>query len=278
LNSDDFLSSFIGALVAAALLAAILLAVVLSPLFFLASIPVAAYVYYRNSPQTKEKLAKARTEALYQQALEIAEPDTDYHADRMFASLQEPARSVAAEIYKLEGIQLPPPVPPICDSIEGARYRDQLIKYINTAHDQTIADGFVDALIECMPTYQKGEGLFEATVPITNKEVENIAARFYQYGSYFRELKRRLDRNLNLQKGVLPSEYKGDNCAFAYLKDTPLLDLEQAKYRIGLNARTEHTQIVAGSGSGKTNLLQFLIHHDTSHDCCIIVIDSDLSP
>jgi hypothetical protein len=249
-------------------------AFLMTPVFLVAGVPVVAYLYHRNSPRTKEKLARQRTEALYEQARAIAPPNVDAHADRLFDALDETTRDVAAAIYKLEGIDPPPPLPPICDSIEGARYRDRLIKYINTAHDQTVSDEFVDALIECMPRFPPSEGIFEATATLTGDEVERLIAPFYRHDDFFKSLKKTLDRNLTHQKDVMPSDYKGDNVTYAYLRDTPLLDLETRRFRIGLKARAEHTQVIAASGSGKTSLLQYLIHHDLDEDCCVIVIDS----
>ncbi len=272
----EFASSFGGIILAAVAVTVLLLALLLAPVFAVASVPIAAYVYYRNSPAKKEKEARARTEALYRQALAFAPPDIDRHLDMMIDGLKEPAISVAIELYKLEGIRPPPPVPPICDGIEGARYRDQLNRYINTAHDADQTDAFVEALVDCLPDYEESEGIFRATAQLTNREIEQFILPFYQYDDHFRELKKVLDRNLLAQKGVMPSDYKGENCAFAYLKDTPLLPLEKRSYRVDLDARFEHTQIIAGSGSGKSKLIEFLVHHDLDldEDACVIVIDS----
>jgi hypothetical protein len=274
---DDFAASFVGIILVAAAFSVVLLALFLTPVFALAGVPVLAYLYHRNSPATKEKEARDRTEELYRKALALVPPDVEAHIDRMSGALAEPALSAAMEIYHLEGVEPPPPVPPICDSIEGARYRDQLIRYINTVHDGKRTDGFVDALIDCLPSYaEDGEGIFLTTQALSNEEIHGLIAPFYRHDDYFRALKRQLDKNLQEQKGVFPEDYKGDNCAFAYLKATPLLALEKRSMRVGLKARTEHTQVVAGSGSGKTSLLQYLIHHDITPpgDCCVIVIDS----
>lgn len=279
LSSDplsEFASSFGGAILAAMLLLALVLALLLTPVIALAAVPLVWLAYHRNSPKTKERLARERTEALYAIAAGLVPPDQDRHLDRLIAALDPPALTTAHALYRLEGLEPPPPVPPICNSIEGARYRDKLNAYIAKAHDAAQTDDFVDALIECMPKPGTGEGIFEAKARLTNAEIEQLIVPFYDYPDHFRALKRQLDRNLEAQRGVLPKDYKGDNAAFAYLKDTPLLELEERQYRIGLKARTEHTQIVAGSGSGKTSLLQYLVHHDITPagDCCVIVIDS----
>lgn len=237
---------------------------------------IAAYIYHRNSPAVKERRSREATEELYRLASAIEPPDLDRDLDRMMARLDARAMPVAIELYKLEGINAPPPVPPICNSIEGARYRDKLHAYIAGNYDRSKAESFLDALIYCLWEEPTGEGIFEGTSYLSNKEIEDLIVGFYDYPDHFRELKKVFDRNLHEQKGVMPSAYEGENCAFAYLKDTPLLDLEKRVTRVGLAARTEHTQIVAGSGSGKTSLIDYMIHHDLDpdSDCCVVVIDS----
>lgn len=272
----EFASSFLAVIVLAFAALALLLAVVLTPFLAIAAVPAVAYLIWRNSPNTKEQEARKRTEQLYAIAAGITPPDQDRHLDRLISAFDPPALTTAHAIYRLEGLEPPPPVPPVCNSIEGARYRDKLNDYIAKAHDAGHTDEFVDALIACMPRYESSAGIFEAKARLSNAEIEKLIVPFYDYPDHFRALKRQLDRNLEAQRGVLPKDYKGDNGAFAYLKDTPLFDLEERQFRVGLKARTEHTQIVAGSGSGKTSLLQYLIHHDItpSGDCCVIVIDS----
>jgi hypothetical protein len=274
---DDFISSFGGAIFLAAIAVVLVLAALLMPVFALAAVPAVAYVYYRNSSKTKEREARARTEELYRLASNITPPNVSEHLDSIIAAVDVPhVRDAAVEIYLMEGVTTPDPVPLICDSIEGARYRDKLLAYIDNAHNVERTDEFVTALIECMPAYREGDGIFNATAILSNDEVEDLIQPFYQYPDHFRPLKKVLDRNLIAQKSVLPSAYKGENATFAYLKDTPLLALEKYGFKVGLKARTEHTQIVAGSGSGKTSLLEYMIHTDLdpANDCCVIVIDS----
>ena len=273
----EFLASFGGAILAAAVLSLLIMAVFFLPLLAIAAVPAVAYIYHRNSPQTKEREARVRTEELFRIASDIKPPNYDAHLDRIIAVIEDQAvRDVAVEIYILEGFSQPPPVPPICDSVEGARYRDKLHAYIGSAHDHKATDEFVDALIDCLPARSAGKGIFAAKRALSNDEVEGLIQPFYGYPDYFRELKKVFDRNLVSQKSVLPSAYKGDNCTFAYLKDTPLLALERHETRVGLSARMEHTQIVAGSGSGKTSLLEYMIHDDLDQfkENCVIVIDS----
>jgi Type IV secretory system Conjugative DNA transfer len=71
-------------------------------------------------------------------------------------------------------------------------------------------------------------------------------------------------------KPLFPKDYK------EVLKDTPLYDLVQAKYpfNLPLKPRLEHQWIVAGTGAGKTQLLQRMICDDIEHGRSVVVIDS----
>lgn len=69
------------------------------------------------------------------------------------------------------------------------------------------------------------------------------------------------------QKIVMPSENRTTSPEYlvdGYLQGTPFQPLfyRTLPFAIPFPARFEHTHIVAGSGHGKTQLLQFLIHHD----------------
>lgn len=66
---------------------------------------------------------------------------------------------------------------------------------------------------------------------------------------------------------VLPSantHTSPDYLVDAYLEGTPLHDffMSPLPFSIPFPARFEHTHVVGGTGHGKTQLLQFLIHHD----------------
>ena len=66
----------------------------------------------------------------------------------------------------------------------------------------------------------------------------------------------------------------------SYLAGTPLADfaLTPVPFSLPLEARFEHCHIVGGTGHGKTQLLQLLIHHDLvqaqDNASSIVVIDS----
>jgi len=90
----------------------------------------------------------------------------------------------------------------------------------------------------------------------------------------------RFDRALKL---VLPTQSRISEPAVlvdTYLSGTPFHDLlyRPLPFAIPFPARFEHTHIVGGTGHGKTQLMQFLIHHDIvraqEDGRSIVVIDS----
>lgn len=271
---DDFWQLYGTALILALAIAAVFFAALAAPVVGFAALPVVGYLYYRNSPATKEREARTRTEALYRAALACAPVDREGNLTRIFATYDEPEAEVAFDLYEAEGFDLPPPVPPICNSVEGARYRDALVAYMSKVHDPERADRFMDALVTCIPRYASSGGLFRATAKLTNEEIERLILPFYDHEEFFRPLRKVIDRNYTEQKEVMPSDYTGKNCAWDYLKNTPLLTLAERKVDIGLVNRNEHTYILAGSGHGKTSLIRYLVTNDMEEDCCAIVIDN----
>lgn len=109
----------------------------------------------------------------------------------------------------------------------------------------------------------------------------------------FTTLGRRVYENACSETGVLPDEehkkplispldskLPPQEMADVYLKGTPLLELLQTPvpFSIPEVARFEHHWIVAGSGHGKTQTLQYLIAHDLERvatgNASVVVIDS----
>ncbi len=90
-------------------------------------------------------------------------------------------------------------------------------------------------------------------------------------------------QHTSTQKIVMPTENKSTSPEYlvdGYLQGTPfvLFFSRTVPFAIPFPARFEHTHIVAGSGHGKTQLLQFLIHHDLmkakDDGRSVIVLDS----
>lgn len=93
-------------------------------------------------------------------------------------------------------------------------------------------------------------------------------------------LSKRYDEKIKLR---LPSEEKKmrpEDMVEVYLQGTAFRDFFRAPlpFAIPFPARFEHTHIVGGTGHGKTQLLQFLIHHDLvrakEDGRAVVVIDS----
>lgn len=84
-------------------------------------------------------------------------------------------------------------------------------------------------------------------------------------------------------KIIMPTQNKNTSPEYlieGYLQGTPFLSFFNSTlpFAIPFPARFEHTHIVAGSGHGKTQLLQFLIHHDLmkalEDERSVVVLDS----
>jgi Type IV secretion-system coupling protein DNA-binding domain len=106
----------------------------------------------------------------------------------------------------------------------------------------------------------------------------------------FDRMRDTLDRNIvaisggkGATKFVFPSEQKNGDPQYlvdAYLGSTPLHGFFEAglPFAIPFPARFEHTHVIGGTGHGKTQLLQFLIHHDLERaredGRSVVVIDS----
>lgn len=140
--------------------------------------------------------------------------------------------------------------------------------------------------------------LMEA-LPKTGEAVEALAFPFYRRDAIdaglFAGLRERLSRNqlgasglpyeprfYDSPKLVNPSDHEGSphEIVHAYLKETPFEGLFSAGIPLEIpdSARFEHHWIVAGSGHGKSQTLQYLIAHDLDRvargEGSVVVIDS----
>ncbi|PLX32677.1 MAG: hypothetical protein C0605_17635 [Hyphomicrobiales bacterium] len=247
-----------------------------------AAIAGGGVLYYLNNhywPKMKEEEKQDRTRALYQQALSCVQTKTDLRRRLQQAGITDDTLLwVASQLYDMEGLTPPDEPPVVANTIEAARYRDKLSKYIESAqpnHYREFSNEVVDILANEQAT---GEGIFHSKSLRTPEDIEDLIIRFYDTEDCFKELRRRLDRNYNEQKGILPTKYKGDNCQWDYLKDTPLLKMEYVERRVSLTNRTRHTHILGASGSGKSVLIEYIISRDLTgdEDNCVVLIDSQV--
>ncbi|MDA4846417.1 helicase HerA domain-containing protein [Hoeflea poritis] len=236
-------------------------------------LPGVIYYAHVNSAEYKEKGVKAQTEALYRQAAALAPPDAEKLIDRLNWDVPELAQAALA-ISAIEGYARPKEPPLVCNTVEGARYRDKLHRYIEKANALEDHDDFLNALFACLPKYKKSDGMFEASAELTNEDVEKLILPFYEHDRFFHNLRQKLERNFREQDNVLPSKYKGEHCAYAYLKDTPLILLASIPQRVSLKNLTSHMWVLAGTGHGKTSLVKYMIAKQLDEDCTIVVMDS----
>lgn len=215
----------------------------------------------------------------------------------------------------------PLPSPAIINSIEGARWRDQIRKTIRhlqlaaptlTAMHTTllnVAWVFTVALPlsarTLLETPLDEEDDAEVTTPLVDVMahldlcVQGLTNFFHQNEfvaqDLFTPLRTQLFTNAYAVSGfrfdfdpkkvgkiIFPLSYKGAqrDIPREYLKNTPLLQLftEQVSVKIPPETRFEHQWMVAGSGHGKTNALQYQIANDLGHvaagNASLIVMDS----
>jgi len=296
-NSNEFIW---GALILSLL---ITLAIIITPILL---IGVPAYIFYRlymENPKRLERLAREETMVLYNYAIAGSADLSDSEVEMALAAhwphdtprplyiqLQELGRA----LFEAEGLspEIPPP-PALCNTIEGARYRDMLARQGQARNDRVMVLSALETISESLATIADvappiyGDVLVEITQfahPI-NHAVQNVIAPFFRDNDYnhFKALKERLNANLHSThrtNPVYPRDYKGDDVVDAYLSGTILKDLFNLKtsFTIPEDRRFEHTHIVAGSGHGKTQTMQYFIAKDledvAKSDKSVVVIDS----
>lgn len=231
----------------------------------------AVYLYRHNkyfSPKALEEQAREHTLLLYNSVKKHSVPsrqDFGDYIERHFPHFGH----IAMALYDLEPFRTPPEPPLICNNIEGARYRDMLSKYAQIDPDKfrrfdaTIVDAF-------KPFYKEGEGV-EIVSPLNGQEVHDLIFDFFEHDDLFDKLQSQLGKNLEANKMVYSKENKYP--PYSYLQNTPLQYLKKYQY-FEFKNRFEHMHIIAGSGHGKTQTIQYLISRDLEEDCSIVVIDS----
>lgn len=296
-DTGQFVISIVGL---AALITLILFfflsAAILLPFIALGFALFGGVYYYYHSPQYLEHKAREHTHALYQEALKhYTAQDPHVLAAEIISAIPETPLAleigrVAVEIIEQENIAAVPRPPLICNSIEGARYRDKLSKVTEFPSPDRAKEILVKAFtgfVQALPSLPE-DGRF--TVPLVTlvkspgEAIEALVLPLYDEKGLFTSLKNKLDSNYNQTSGgpnkppILPSDYKGDNIAHVYLKETPFLPLLDARvpFAIPRSVRFEHCIITGGSGHGKTQLLQNLILADLHADDspCVVVVDS----
>jgi len=297
----DLFGSLVGA--AIIVIGLLIAALIITPLFL---IGIAAYVAFRlwnESPARAERLARVETMRLYNHALHGQVQLRDDEIDQALfghwpAATPEPLRVrllvVGRALFANEGLSpdIPPP-PSLCNTVEGGRYRDLLAKQGQARNDPQMVHAALDVISQALAPIAKaappmsGDVLVSVSQFLTphNLVVDQIVTSFFQDNGYnhFKALRQQLDHNLrqtNRTNPVFPRDYRGDDAVEVYLKGTSLRDLFDLRtpFEIPEELRFEHTHIVAGSGHGKTQTLQYLIAKDLPDVAAgaksVVVIDS----
>jgi len=299
-NSDNFNGLILSFFIISGILA---LAAILTPVL-LVGIP--AYVFYRlykESPRRLERLAREETEILYNHALSGQVRLSDAEIDAALSHHWPPDTPEALKIQLLEigrallrdeGLSPEiPPMPALCNTVEGARYRDMLARSGQARSDRVMVLTALDVISNSLGTIAQavppieGDVLVDVTqfVHPLGQAVQNVIAPFFADTDYnhFKRLRDRIDANLsrtNRTQPIFPSDYKGDDVVETYLAGTHLKELFRLRtpFEIPENSRFEHMHIVAGSGHGKTQTLQYFLANDLEDvvrgDKSVVVIDS----
>lgn len=279
------------------------LAAIITPII-LVGIP--AYVFYRlhkESPRRLERLAFEETRILYTHALAGQVRLNDDEIDAALSQHWPPDTPEALKIQLLgigrallvdEGLSPDvPPMPALCNTIEGARYRDMLARLGQVRSDRVMVLAALDVISDSLATIAQavppieGDVLVDVTqfVHPLGQAVQDVIAPFFADTGYnhFKRLRERLDANLSRThrtQPIFPGDYKGDDVVDAFLAGTRLKELFRLRtpFETPESSRFEHMHIVAGSGHGKTQTLQSFIAKDLQDvargDKSVVVIDS----
>ena len=281
----------------------LMITVFVTPIAIAGIVGYVGYRLYTENPARLERLARAETETLYNHALAGSVQLTDEEINAALgqhwpadlpATLRVQLLDVGRAVFEQEGLtpDVPPP-PALCNTVEGARYRDMLARAGQARSDRVMVMTALEIISEALAPIAnavppiEGDVLVEVTQfthPL-GQTVQNIIAPFFRDNDYmhFKALRDRLDANLaatHRTNPIFPVDYKQDDIIDTYLRGTYLKDLFTLRtpFTIPEDRRFEHTHIVAGSGHGKTQTLQYFIAKDLEAvargDKSVVVIDS----
>lgn len=172
------------------------------------------------------------------------------------------------------------PPPAVCASISGAQYRDYLIEIIDTSHSHNHA---VKILSDCIhPVIRsvdlENKALFTCKLSeVSNARniAESVTYPLFEDSVWFKDVRERLKSNREMCQQKDEDEVE----VFDMLYGTPLLDLFEQTVPMKVEEKHwfEGAWIIAPSGTGKTQLLQYLIAKrldDLDKGASIVVIDA----
>lgn len=313
----------VAALVCATVFLVAIIGIVAIPIGIGAFIAYRLYLVYYYSDSFQEKRAREHTYELYRAAQRTsgALPDEAGFVDGVLSwlrlehiprALRDELIAATRAFYETERFrsEIPPP-PAVCNSIEGAKYRDflssQSTKLTNPQAARVAQDIIVEAwtafLAHLPPLPESDDASF--SVPLSHfiktplgEVVEDVVLPFFREEArnlgLFSSIREMLERNMHDVSGIpylpehrnhpkltLPSKYAGENVSYAYLSGTPFLSLFDVAlpFTVPALTRFEHQWIVAPPGAGKSTLLQHLLLSDFArvgrNEASVIVIDSN---
>lgn len=297
---EEFFQSTLGLVV---LILLLLVSIVVTPLFLVGAALYIGVRLYLQSPARLERLAREETKLMYNHAVTGSVRLTDEEVEAALSRLwpvdmPDPLRLQLLEagraLFADEGFrpEVPPP-PALCNTVEGARYRDALARMGQARTDRVMVEEALAAISASLAVIARAVppiagdvlvGVTQFLHPL-GQAVESVIAPFYADNDYhhFKVLKERLDANLertHRTNPIFPRDYKGDDVVETYLAGTRLKSLFALKtpFEIPDESRFEHVHMVAGSGHGKTQTIQYLISRDLDGvargDKSVVVIDS----
>ncbi len=300
--SESFEGSII---IGAVILGGLVMGAILLTPFLIVGVP--AYIGYRiwsDSPARAEKLARQETEALYNHAVngrvqlsdaEIERELTKSWPSDMPTALRIQLLDLGRTLFEAEGLSPDiPPMPALCNSLEGGRYRDHLARLGQARSDRGISIAALETISQALAPIAQAAPPIESDVLVEISQfleplgpvVEAVVAPFFEDTPYmlFKELRGQIDANLRATtrtgRPIYPRDHKGDGLVHTYLRGTILEEVFRLRtpFAIPEERRFEHVHMVAGSGHGKTQTLQYLIAQDLPHvaygDRSVVVIDS----
>lgn len=293
----DWIEDYIG-IVFSAFIMVLLLSVFLFSIVFIPVVLVACGLYYflYASPSAREKRASKFTQELYQKTIaEVEIPEIVEFGLEIYNKLPELPEElkdvllqIIVALYKAEGFDDGVKEPPaICDSVEGARYRDYLSRIERVTNEIMLIKMAIELsfkrLLEALPPLGSSSRLNTKIVDLPNV-TEVIDAIVIPYlvdeaDGVFKEIRKTLELNREYaeENGIGNSNAE---LVHTLLRDTPFLDLFTLSVPVSISneVRFEHSWCIAPPGTGKTQLIQHMVSLDldlvAENKASVIVMDS----